>query len=121
MANMSRSRIPTSASRRTEPTMRHRSRCFFLLALLIALRLGAQLTSAGTQEPTAPSTREMGAILREIYLKQDWKTDPNKSDQRAAYYRAVLKRSLALSTEITIRQALAQELLNAVDSAGAIN
>ncbi|MFL6426954.1 MAG: FG-GAP-like repeat-containing protein, partial [Acidobacteriaceae bacterium] len=101
--------------------MRHRSRCFFLLALLIALRLGAQFTSASTQEPTAPSTREMGAILREIYLKQDWKTDPNKSDQRAAYYRAVLKRSLALSTEITIRQALAQELLNAGDSAGAIN
>ena len=101
--------------------MQHRSQCFFLVALLVAFRLCAQVTSGSTQDPTAPATRQMGALLREIYLRQDWKTDPNKSDQRAAYYRAVLKQPLALSTEITIRQALAQELLNAGDSAGAVS
>ncbi len=98
-----------------------------LLLLLLALPAWAQLPAAAVSQTTpseldatAPSTREMGERLRKIFFEQDWKTDPNKQADRAAYYRGVLKKPLDLPTEITIRQALANELLGAGDSAGAV-
>ena len=82
------------------------------------------ITTATAQQPTpdnaTPSTREMASLLSEIFRAQDWKTDPNKSAERAIYYRDVLKRPLDLPTEITLREALATELLNTGDSAGAV-
>lgn len=32
----------------------------------------------GAQSGPAESTQTMAALLRQIYLRQDWKTDPNK-------------------------------------------
>ena len=98
-----------------------------LLLVLLALPAWAQSAAPAQSQPvtsqpdtTAPSTREMGALLRKIFFAQDWKSDPNKQEERAAYYRGVLKKPLDLPTEITIRQALANELLGAGDSAGAV-
>ncbi len=90
----------------------------FSLIVLLALPTYAQTAPANA---TGDSTREMGATLRSLFLAQDWKTDPNKQESRAAYYRAVLKRPLDLPTEITIRETLANELLGAGDSAGAVS
>jgi hypothetical protein len=97
-----------------------------MFALLLTAPVCAQSSPPAaappnTSDPTATSTREMGATLRQLFFAQDWKTDPNKQEQRAAYYRGVLKRPLDLPTEITIRQALANELLGAGDSAAAVN
>ncbi len=89
---------------------------------------------AKAQKPTAPmlaaapevadaataSTKEMAAVLRGIYAAEDWKTDPNKPAERVTYYRSVLTRKIDAGTEITLREALATELLNAGDSEGAV-
>ncbi len=90
-------------------------------ALLQGLAQAAAPPQPETQTDTAsPSTREMEALLRRIFAQQDWKTDPNKQAERVGYYRGVLKQPLDLATEITIRQALATELLGAGDSAAAV-
>ncbi|HEY4354577.1 MAG TPA: FG-GAP-like repeat-containing protein [Acidobacteriaceae bacterium] len=79
------------------------------------------VTAAGQEDNTTASTREMAATLRAIFAAQDWKTDPNKPAERVVYYRGVLKEhKLDLPTEITLREALATELLGAGDNAGAV-
>ena len=123
-------RLKVSPPAVAEPATRRRYSSRMPLLLLLCLALFAaplwgqspDPAHAAADEPdnTAASTREMAAMLRDIFLHQDWKTDPNKSPERAAYYRAILKRTLDLPTEITIRQALANELLSAGDSAAAV-
>ena len=62
----------------------------------------------------------MGLLLRKIYSENDWKADPNKPAERAEYYKKLLTTRLALKDELIVRQELANELLRAGDSEGAI-
>ena len=66
------------------------------------------------------STKRMAELLLRIYQAQDWKTDPSKDAERAAYYRSGLTQSLDLRTELKARVALADALLRAGDSAAAV-
>ncbi len=66
------------------------------------------------------STQKMAALLRAIYQAQDFKADPNKSPERAAYYRAMLAQPISLSKELLARRDLATYLLQAGDSAAAV-
>ena len=60
-------------------------------------------------------------MLERIYTTQDFKTDPNKAAERAAYYRELLTRGgLDLRTELRARNELAEHLLVAGESAAAV-
>ncbi|MDE3164469.1 MAG: CRTAC1 family protein [Acidobacteriota bacterium] len=87
---------------------------------LPAALLAAAVAAQGTL-PRAPSTARMAALLREIYAGTDWKTDPNKAAERAAYYREGLKRNLDPDTELRARIDLGEHLLVAGDSAAAVD
>lgn len=116
-----RTDAPMAAKSRLGSSLSMAARAASVLTLAVGLAAMAQTAASGpAPDPTAASTHEMGTLLREIYFKQDWKTDPSKPEQRAAYYRSVLKGSLEPRMEITVRQALANELLSAGDSAGAV-
>src|SRR5450631_650760 len=65
-------------------------------------------------------TRQMSERLKKIFAENDWKSDPNKPQIRANYYRALLKTQLGPAQQITVRQELANELLRAGDSDAAI-
>lgn len=82
----------------------------------------ALLAAAVAQnDPRPESTRRLAALLERIYLEQDFKTDPNKAGERAAYYRRMLKSgSLDLRTEVRAREDLAENLLVSGDSAAAV-
>jgi hypothetical protein len=84
-----------------------------LAALCLALTAGPG--------PRAESTAQMAALLARIYAAQDWKTDPNKAAERAAYYRQLLARDtpLAPQTELQARLDLGEHLLVAGQSAQA--
>lgn len=88
--------------------------------LMVAVAQAQQPAVDAGPDRSTPATREMAALLRQIYAAQDWKTDPSKPAERVAYYRSVLKKPLDLQTEITLREALATELLNEGDSPGAV-
>jgi hypothetical protein len=62
----------------------------------------------------------MAALLAKIFREQDWKTDPYKEDERAKYYQHLLEGHPDVSTEIKIRQTLAETLLRDGDSAHAV-
>jgi hypothetical protein len=62
----------------------------------------------------------MAALLMQIYRGQDWTTDPNKDAIRALYFESMLKAKPAFEKEIQIRKAIADCLLRAGDSAGAV-
>ncbi len=68
----------------------------------------------------AESTRKMGELLRKIYAEQDWKIDPNKDSERAAFLRTQLNGHLELRELLKTREALAENLLRAGDSAAAV-
>ena len=68
----------------------------------------------------SPGTKKMAALLEKIYEEEDWKTDPNKDGERAEYYMQMLQAGPDLRNELKIRQALADRLLRAGDSAGAV-
>ena len=63
----------------------------------------------------------MADLLSTIYRSQDWKADPNKPAERAAYYEQILKQPDQLSKEVLARFGLANYLLQAGDSAAAVN
>jgi len=63
----------------------------------------------------------MAALLKKIYLENDWKSDPNKPAERVKYYQSLLRRNLTFSQQAVVRQQLAVEMLNAGDSQGAVN
>ena len=69
---------------------------------------------------TAESTRRMAELLRKIYAEQDWKTDPNKDAERAKYLKEQLATGPDIRTELRLRESLAENLLRAGDSAGAV-
>ncbi len=62
----------------------------------------------------------MAKLLEDIYAAQDWKSDPNTPAKRAEYYRQQLTQGPDLRTEIKLRKALAESLLQAGDSAEAV-
>ncbi len=99
--------------------------------MLAALAPGRERASSGvkptvsqTPEKTAyyqsPGTKRMAERLAHIYREQDFRTDPSKDKERAEYYRAGLKQSLDLRTELKARIALADSLLKAGESAAAV-
>ncbi len=91
---------------------------FRISILLLALCASSQ---SGDDDPRAPSTRKMADLLLRIYQSQDWKADPNKQAERATYYRQLLAQpNLDLSKEIRARLDLATYLLQAGDSAAAV-
>ena len=63
----------------------------------------------------------MAALLRRIYQQSDWKADPDKTAQRAAYYRSLLRSPLAAmqlaptqlapTQEVTVWLEMGKELL----------
>ena len=63
----------------------------------------------------------MGSRLRAIYEATDWKADPNKPAERVEYYRQMLKvQKLKLADAVQVELQLAVEMLQAGDSAGAV-
>ena len=55
----------------------------------------------------------MGQRLHAIFDKTDWKSDPSKPFERAAYFQVLLTKQLSLPDEITVRLELANEQLRA--------
>src|SRR5579863_5060662 len=90
----------------------------------MARRVGAVVCRAAVRAQergsTAESTRKMAELLRKIYAEQDWKTDPNKDAERAKYLKEQLAAGPDIRTELKLREALAENLLRAGDSAGAV-
>jgi hypothetical protein len=81
----------------------------------------ACLAGVRAQESAASgSTRKMAQLLRKIYAEQDWRTDPNKDAERANYLREQLAAGPDIRNELKLREALAENLLRAGDSAGAV-
>src|SRR5271170_4234809 len=94
----------------------------FLLA--IAAMLAAIQPSRAQQAATfyqSPGTKKMAELLQKIYRDTDWKADPSKPAERAAYYRSLLTKNLNPQDEVIARRTLASELLRAGDSEGAVN
>ena len=95
---------------------------FILLVALASMifTLGAKPYPAETDPYQSPGTRKMTALLAQIYQDQDWKTDPNKAGERASRLREDLATNPSLRDEFKIREVLAENLLKAGDSAGAV-
>ncbi|HUX43555.1 MAG TPA: CRTAC1 family protein [Terracidiphilus sp.] len=70
--------------------------------------------------PHGEGARRMGQRLRAIFDAYDWKSDPNKPFQRAAYLEILLTKPLTLSEEVTVRMELANEQLRAGRSEQAV-
>jgi hypothetical protein len=62
----------------------------------------------------------MAALLQSIYAATDWRLDPNKPAQRAAYYRQLLTQNLSPSDDAVVSLQLAKELLYSGDSEASI-
>lgn len=93
--------------------------------LAVTLLLTASVLAASTPQqpnPTAPSTRAMEARLRAIYAATDWKTDPNKTAERATYLRKLLvSNRLTPDQQLVVYSQLASELLRGGDPQGSLN
>ena len=91
-------------------------------ALFIVFILGGLNCLA--QDDTAPyqsaGTQKMAKLLRRIYDEQDFKVDPNKAAERAAYYKDVLQQNIDIRSELKVKVALATELLRSGDSQAAV-
>ena len=92
----------------------------FALVATMVLVLAAQPGPSENEPYQSPGTKKMAALLDQIYREQDWKTDPNKAAERAAHLREDLANNPSLRDELKIREVLAENLLKAGDSAGAI-
>ncbi|HUB00044.1 MAG TPA: CRTAC1 family protein [Terracidiphilus sp.] len=84
------------------------------------------LTSNAWPEPASPggvylpaATKKMAALLREIYEQSDWKADPDKTAQRAAYYRSLLRNPLTPTQQVTVWLEMGKELLRTGECAEA--
>ena len=99
----------------------NRIRPLVFVSALVALALVLGAESYPSKEPyQSAGTRKMAALLEKIYREQDWTTDPNKAAERAAHLRDLLNENPSLRDEIRTREALAENLLKAGDSAGAV-
>jgi len=92
-------------------------------ALAMAIVFACWCTATALQEssPASPGVKKMAQLLADLYSAQDWKTDPNKESERAAYYKELLTKNPPLRTEFKLHLSLAESLLNAGDSAGAVD
>jgi hypothetical protein len=77
----------------------------------IAVAAPGQTAARPVPLPHGEGARRMGQRLRAIFAGYDWKSDPNKPLERAAYLQVLLTRNLPLSDEITVRMELANEEL----------
>ena len=68
----------------------------------------------------ASSTKEMGELLVKLYAEQDVATDPTKDAERAAALQIKLVGDMPWQEELRTRWTLAENLLRAGDSAGAV-
>ncbi len=91
----------------------------FTLAVGQQVSPQASLQTGGAYQSTG--TKRMAERLARIYREQDFRTDPGKDQERADYYRNGLKLNLDIRTEMKARMSLADSLLRAGDSAGAVN
>jgi hypothetical protein len=97
-----------------------RARRFLLLCLLL-LPGGLSRGQAGGGFYQSAGTKAMAELLQKIYHETDWKADPNKPAERAAYYQSILKNnSLRPEDEVYARRTMASELLRAGESEGAV-
>ncbi|MFZ0394563.1 MAG: FG-GAP-like repeat-containing protein [Terracidiphilus sp.] len=78
-----------------------------------AAKLGSVYLPAGTEK--------MAALLRRIYEQSDWKADPDKTAQRAAYYRSLLSNQLTPAQEVTVQLEMGKELLRTGESEEALH
>src|SRR5580704_3034319 len=97
-----------------------RSLIHLFLALVLLTAAALSQTDERSSAYQSAGTKKMAALLRQIYEQNDWKADPNKPAQRAAYYRALLQKDLAPAQEVTVRLELGKELLRAGDSENAL-
>jgi len=97
--------------------------CGVVTGIVISLASGIAVAQAsGAADPTAQSTREMAARLQAIFRANDWKLDPNKPAERAAYYQNMLReRKLTPAEQMQVLLQMATELLNAGESGKAID
>jgi hypothetical protein len=75
---------------------------------------------AGPQYYQGSGTAKMAKLLREIYDAQDFKVDPNKTTERAKYYRQILAQNIDIRSELKVRAGLATELLRSGESEQAV-
>lgn len=89
-----------------------------LFVLVGKVAVSAQVDVAAS---TAQSTREMGERLQSIFHANDWKGDPNKPAERAAYYKTKLQdKSVGAVGSMQVLLQMAKELLQAGNSEEAI-
>src|SRR5271170_4344406 len=93
-------------------------RVFLYIAIIAAAQPDRAQQSASFYQ--SPGTKKMAELLQKIYRENDWKADPNKPAERAAYYKALLTKNLKPEDEVIARRTLASELLRAGDSEGAV-
>ena len=98
-----------------------RSLIHLFLALVLLTAAALSQTDERSSAYQSAGTKKMAALLRQIYEQNDWKADPNKPAQRAAYYRALLQKDLAPAQEVTVRLEIGKELLRAGDSENALH
>jgi hypothetical protein len=91
-----------------------------LIALSAASTLAAQSHPADHPPYQSSGTKKMAALLEQIYRDQDWTTDPNKASERARNVRDDLASNPSLRDELKLREVLAENLLVAGDSSGAV-
>jgi hypothetical protein len=110
-------KIKTSVSKKQISVIRFLFSAWFLFVFCISF-LNAQKNE--TKFYQSAGTAKMGKLLREIYDAQDFKVDPNKTAERAEYYRGILMQSLDIRSELKVRVALATELLRSGESEKAV-
>ena len=88
--------------------------------LLLGVFGGARAAAQASSAYQAPSTKEMGELLVKLYAEQDVQTDPTKDADRATELKLKLVNEASWKDELRDRWALAENLLRAGDSAGAV-
>ena len=96
----------------------------YLLTILFLLLINVNFTvqaqkNAEQNYYQSSGTKKMAELLQKIYAEQDFKIDPNKSLDRANYYREGLKQNLDIRNELKVRVGLADELLRSGESKSA--
>lgn len=92
-----------------------------------AAATAALLTSTACPQPAKvgdvylpAGTKKMAALLRRIYEQTDWKADPDKTAQRAKYYRSLLRNPLTLTQQVTVWLEMGKELLRSGENEEAL-
>ena len=95
-----------------------------LLSAALCVSHGARSQArnpAASPDKSAPATREMQQRLTTIFRDSDWKMDPNKQAERAAYYQSLLEGGKLTATDsLQVMLQLATEQLEAGQSEAAV-